>query len=33
MAVGEIKQDLEASHARFQQDVAPVSAIGSPKAA
>jgi amino acid transporter len=33
MAVGEIKQDLEANHARFQQDVAPVPAIGSPKAA
>jgi amino acid transporter len=32
-AVGQIKQDLELNHARFQQDVTPVPAIGSPKAA
>jgi hypothetical protein len=32
-AVGHIKQDLEATHARFQQDVMPVSAMVSPKAA
>jgi hypothetical protein len=32
-AVGQIKQDLEANHARFQQDVEPVAAIGTPKAA
>jgi len=32
-AVGVIKQDLEDNHARFQQDVAPVATIGSPKAA
>ena len=31
--VGQIKQDLDATHARFQQDVAPVAVIGSPKAA
>ena len=32
-AVGVIKQDLEANHARFQQEVAPVPVIVSPKAA
>jgi amino acid transporter len=33
MAVGVIKQDLEANHARFQQEDAPVPVIASPKAA
>ena len=32
-AKGEIHQDLEANHARFQQAAPPVPAIGSPKAA